>query len=318
MTEQPDLLLEGGAQSAATEIGEEHDTTNPPNAAALETIRVGLSELTEVGPVRIIDPSLCHPFAGAPRAGYRIDERRDAALIDDIRTNGVIEPIVVTKFEERNFILSGNRRHAVVCHLRAEGVEVTLPTRICRFHGLEAVAFATTVNTGRAAPTAMEMARSVAWALEHVEPSQAAVARALKMDEAKVSHLCTLATLPAWITDIVTDPEALSENAAALLAPALADAEMRAVMETRAAELKAENVTLAGPAAVRFLKTGARAAAGRELRGPSGTALGSIKRDLRGGIVLRLSPAWRKGEHRTADLLAVVSAELAETMRNPE
>lgn len=318
MTEQPDLLLEGEARSAATDIAEERDAANLYEAVEQPTIKVGLSDLTETGPVHVLDPTLCLPFAGAPRAGYRIDERRDAALIDDIRTNGVIDPVVVTKIDKQIFILSGNRRHAVVCHLRAEGVEVALPVRACQFHGLEAVAFATAINTGRAAPTAMELARSVAWALEHVEPSQAAVARALKMDEAKVSHLCTLATLPAWITDIVTDPEALSENAAALLAPALADAEARAVMQKRAAELKAENMTLAGPAAVRFLKTGARAAAGRELRGPSGSALGSIKRDLRGGIVLRLSPVWRKGEHRTADLLALVSAELAETMRNPD
>jgi ParB/RepB/Spo0J family partition protein len=314
MTKQPDLLPDGGTQSDGASATK-HDAAFPADAPAPTTTTVGLSDLTELGPVNVIDPALCLPFAGAPRAGYRIDLRRDAALIDDIRTNGVIEPLVVTKMEGRLVILSGNRRHAVVCHLRAEGVEVALPVRACQFRGLDAVAFATAINVGRAAPTAMELARSVAWTRDHVETSQSAVARALKMNEAKVSHLCTLATLPEWITDIVTDPEALSENAAALLAPALADPEMHAVMERRAAELKAGNVTLAGPAAVRFLKTGARAAAGRELRGPSGTSLGSIKRDLRGGIVLRLSPAWRKVEHRPADLLALVSAELAETMR---
>jgi ParB/RepB/Spo0J family partition protein len=317
MTEQPDPLPDGGAQSDGASAAE-HEGASTADGPTPKTTMVGLSDLTELGPVNVIDPALCLPFAGAPRAGYRIDVRRDAALIADIRANGVIEPLVVTKMEGRLVILSGNRRHAVVCHLRDEGIQVALPVRACQFRGLEAVAFATAINVGRAAPTAMELARSVAWTLDHVETSQAAVARALKMDEAKVSHLCTLATLPAWITDIVTDPEALSENAAALLAPALADPKMHAVMERRAAELKAGNITLAGPAAVRFLKTGARAAVSRELRGPSGTSLGSIKRDLRGGIVLRLSPAWRKGEHRTADLLALVSAQLADTMRDPD
>lgn len=267
-----------------------------------------------LGPVMFRDPTVCHPFAGAPRAGYRYDERRDADLAADIAAHGIIDPLILTRMEGRTVILSGNRRHAIVTNLRSRGIEVRLPVRIAVFNRLEAVAFATACNTGRAAPTAMELARSVKWTLDNVGESQAAVARALAMDQAKVSHLCVLASLPDWVTDIVTDPEGLSENFAAMIGPGLADTEQQQVMKERAQELAAANVTLAGPAAARYLRTGERTAAASEIRDAQGAVFGTVKRDPRGGISLRLSPKWQKIGGDPAAIVALVIEVLASAM----
>ncbi|GEM_PF-6840097 len=271
-----------------------------------------------IGQAYYLDPDRCAPYEGSPRAGYQFDERRDTDLYDDIRVHGVIEPIIIMRHRGKRVILSGNRRHAIVTHLRSAGLAIPLPVRDAFFSELEAVAFAAACNVGRAAPTAMESARTVRWTLDHVEPNQAEVARVLGMDQAKVSHLRCLADLPEWVTDIVTDPDALSVNFAAIIGPALADAEQRAAMAERADQLKAENRTLAGPAAARFLKTGELAGATRTLHDANGVALGSIKRDPRGGISLRLSPVWRKDRQASDQLVALLSSALKEAMQDAE
>ncbi|MET3723608.1 ParB/RepB/Spo0J family partition protein [Sphingomonas trueperi] len=318
-------------------MDDNHQTVSPPATANLDLNDVGdttvaadssapgavtpLVDLDQpeayniLGPVHFLDPALCMPFDGAPRAGYRYDERRDADLTADIKAHGIIDPIVVLRRPDKRVIVSGNRRRAIVAHLRSQGIDIPMPVRIASFNDIEAVAYATACNAGRAAPTAMEMARSVRWALENVDENQATLARALAMDQAKVSHLCVLASLPAWVTDIVTDPETLSENFAALIGPGLADDATRQVMKERAERLAAENVTLAGPAAARYLRTGERAAASRELRNADGATFGSLKRDPRGGIALCLSPQWQKVGTDPALIVTRVTEALADAMR---
>lgn len=314
MHDHPDLPI--GSDDATNRPDDPPSDTSP---AIQPLVSYGmLEESAVIGKVYYFDPDRCLPYDGSPRAGYRFDERRDADLYDDIRVHGVIEPIIVMRHHGKRVILSGNRRHAIVTHLRGEGLAIPLPVRDAYFSELEAVAFAAACNVGRAAPTAMESARTVRWTLDHVEPNQAEVARVLGMDQAKVSHLRCLADLPEWVTDIVTDPDALSVNFAAIIGPALADAEQRAAMAGRADRLKAENRTVAGPAAARFLKTGEIAGATRTLHHASGVALGSIKRDSRGGISLRLSPAWRKDRQASDQLIALVSTALKEAMQDAE
>lgn len=296
-----------------------HLTNANPETPEQKTVPVlvnfyGREDDDALGPVMYRDPATCYAFDGAPRASYRYDDQRDADLTADILAHGIIEPVIIMRVEHKWVILSGNRRHAVVMHLRSRGIEIRLPVRIAIFERLEAVAFATASNTGRAAPTAMELARSVKWTLDNVEESQAAVARALAMDQAKVSHLCVLASLPDWVTDIVTDPEALSENFAAMIGPGLADAEQQQVMKERAQELAAANVTLAGPAAARYLRTGQRSAAVSEIRDAQGAVFGNVKRDPRGGISLRLSPKWQKVGGDPAAIVTLVTEALASAM----
>ncbi|RSV18673.1 ParB N-terminal domain-containing protein [Sphingomonas sp. ABOLH] len=290
--------------------------TLPAGAATPLVDFEGPEDTSVLGSVTYCDPAICHPFDGAPRAGYRYNDQRDADLTADITAHGIIEPLILTKVSGRCVILSGNRRHAVVMHLRAQGIEIRLPVRVAVFNRLKAVAFATACNVGRSAPTPMELGRSVRWTLDHVETSQAAVARALGMDQAKISHLCVLASLPDWVTDIVTDPEALSENFAAMIGPGLADAGQRQVMKERAQQLAAANVTLAGPAAARYLRTGERSVAASEIRGADGTTIGSINRDPRGGLSLRLSPKWQKVGGDPAGIVKVVTEALAAAMRH--
>jgi len=250
--------------------------------------------LERIGPVFLVDPQLCLPYWGSPRAGIDYDEARDFELRQDVLAHGVIEPIIVGEKDSPYPILSGNRRHAVVTQLLSEGMAISLPARVARFSPQETVAFAAAQNVGRLAPTPMQQARSIAWTLEHVEPSQARVAEALGIAESKVSRLALLATLPDWVLTIVTDPETLSENFAGQLQRGLGSPAMAKTMEKRSDRLVAMGRTLPGPAAARYLTTGTLDAAAADLVDRQGTRHATAQEDRRGGFTVRIPPGFRR------------------------
>lgn len=271
--------------------------------------------LGSIGEVFLVAPAACGPFEGAPRAGTAYDEARDFELREDILAHGVIEPIILLAGTEPLQILSGNRRHAIVVQLLAEGMPVTLPARLACLDPIQAIAFAAAQNVGRLAPTPMQQARSIGWTLANVEPSQAKVAEALGISEAKVSRLALLAVMPDWVLDIVTDPETLSENFAGQIQRALGDPATVKTMQKRAARLKEAHCTLPGPAAARYLLTGKLEAEAVDLVDRAGTRHATLKQDMRGGLTIRIPPSFRRLGANVDQIHALIAGSMLEVMR---
>ena len=278
------------------------------NSGAVElyisTSRVFLAKIPE-----------CVPFPGSPRAGIRYQEERDSELRADILAHGVVEAIVVGSTSPPYPILSGNRRHAVVSQLQAEGHRVDLPARADPLTPLEAVIFASVQNVGRLQPTAMQQARSIDWSLANIESTQSRLAAALGVAEAKVSRLALLANLPGWVTDIVTDPQTLSENFAGMLQSDLNDTQAAKVMEKRALRLRNAGRTLPGPAAARYLISGIEAAEACDLVDKAGTRHATAKENARGGLTISIPPAFREDGSDLEQIHTDISAWLFELMK---
>ncbi len=292
------------------------DTLSSP--APLESEQQNVPNLMHdrIGPTFMIDPTLCVPYLGSPRAGVVYDEARDFELRQDILAHGVVEPIVVAEREITYPILSGNRRHAVVSQLLSEGMAISLPARVARLSEKEAFAFAAAQNVGRLAPTPMEQARSIAWTLEFVEPSQARIAEALGIAESKVSRLALLATLPDWVLTIVTDPETLSENFAGQLQRGLGAPATAKTMQKRSDRLVAMGRTLPGPAAARYLTTGTLDAAANDLVDRQGVRHATAREDRNGGFTVRIPPGFRRPNMDIAAVHTLISDWLLDLMKN--
>lgn len=244
----------------------------------------------------LIDPRICSPFSGSPRAGIQYADARDSELADNIRLHGVLEPIVAWGDQARMQVLSGNRRVAVARHLMETGVDLRVPCRLFRGNEVEALAFAHACNQGREKPTAMEQARAIAWAIKNLPQSQVEIAQALGFDEAKVSRLLTLAELPDFVLRAATDSNALSENFAGKLQSSLADRSARAGMERRAKQLERQNRTLPGPKLAQYLLTGRDETEIRKVEDGFGKLIAQLSADHRGAIQVKITPAYIAAE----------------------
>ena len=268
-----------------------------------------------LGEVFLVEAAACAPFPGAPRAGATYDEARDLELKEDIAAHGIVEPIILLAGTSTLQILSGNRRFAVVKQLLAEGVAGALPARLANLSPVQAIAFAAAQNVGRLAPSPMQQARSIAWSLANVEPSQVKLAEALGLSEAKVSRLALLAAMPDWVLGTVTDPETLSENFAGQLQRALGVPATASKMQKRAARLAESNRTLAGPAAARYLLTGKLQADAIDLVDRTGTRHASIKEDIRGGFTVRVPPSFRRKDADVEQIHTLIAASMLNVMK---
>jgi hypothetical protein len=186
---------------------------------------------------------------------------------------------------------------------------------LAKLSQVEAIAFAAAQNVGRLAPTPMQQARSVAWSLAHVEPSQARLAQALGFSEAKVSRLALLADLPPWVLEIVTDPETLSENFAGQLQGPLGVPATCKTMQRRAARLVEQKRTLPGPAAARYLLTGKLEAQAVDLVDRTGTRHATIKPDARGGFTVRVPRGFRNRGVDVEQIHALIAGSMLDLMK---
>jgi len=287
------LQAQDNDQEVAPPVQERRATdSDPPTKCDTQADVVYPNDDVITSEVKNVDPLQCKTFLGAPRAGTQYNDARDGKLAASIRDNGVLEPIVVWHDGEHFRVISGNRRWAMVRHLRELGEQVLLPAR--RFNGdaVAALAFAHACNEGREQPTAMEQAKAVAWAVGHLGQPQMEIARALNFSEAKVSRLLILATLPEFVLDVATDANSLSEKFAADLQSALGDAEMLALMQSRAGDLQRRNITMAGPKLALFLLTGTDRSAVQEIADGQGKVIARLSSDRHGAIQLKLTPAY--------------------------
>lgn len=268
------------------------------------------------GELTNVDPLNCEPFFGAPRAGTEFLDSRDGDLATNVAKNGVLEPIIVWPAGQKFRVLSGNRRLAVVKHLCELGTIVELPARMFDGDEVAALTLAHACNQGREKPTAMEQAKSVAWALNNMDRTQVEISRALGFNEAKVSRLLTLANLPDFIIGVATEPNLLSENFAALLQGALKHPEQLKSMKVRAGELKTRNVNLGGPQLARYLLNGDQAPAVHDVTDETGEVIGRLSCDQRGAIQLKVNPTYLQADVALKPIINALAFSLHDLMVN--
>lgn len=262
------------------------------------------------------DPAQIYPFEGAPRAGIVFDDARDGELSADILANGMIEPAIIWNDGEVDRLISGNRRRAACLHLRQLGHEIPFPVRRLDIDFATALVVAHASNTGRERPTAMEQAKAVAWAVNLKDKSQKEIARLLRFDEAKVSRLLTLSSLPDWLINCATDPNQLSEKVASQLQAPLQDAIVLDLMKARSDQLKAANKALPGATLVRYLLTGSGAVGCQEYTDDSGRVLVRSSINAKGAITLKIPPVYRSDGFEPAHLEHAVRRAIAEAMNS--
>ncbi len=284
-----------------------------PTAAPLSHDVAGVAERNVAA---CADPAHIHPFEGAPRASIVFDDARDGELAADILANGMIEPAIIWNDGEVDRLISGNRRRAVCLHLRQLGHDIPFPIRRLDIDFTTALVVAHASNTGRERPTAMEQAKAVAWAVNSKDKSQKEIAKLLRFDEAKVSRLLTLSSLPEWLIHCATDPNQLSEKVASQLQAPLQDASVLDLMKARSDRLMAANKTLPGAALVRYLLTGSRTAGCQEYTDDAGRVLVRSSINPKGAITLKIPPVYRSDDFELANLEHAVQRAIAEAM-NP-
>ena len=269
------------------------------------------------GAIEYADPSTLSPFEGAPRAGIGFDDARDGALAADILANGIIEPAIIWNDGELDRLISGNRRRAVCLHLRQLGENIAFPVRRLDVDFATAFSVAHASNTGRERPTAMQQAKAVAWAVHSMKKSQKEVAKLLGFDEAKVSRLLTLSSLPDWLKRCATDPDQLSEKVASQMQGPVQDAVFFELMKQRAEKLTADNRTLSGADLARYLLTGSCASGDREYADHAGNVLVRSSVNSKGLITLKIPPVYQVDGFDLAWLTEAVQRALAESMAMP-
>lgn len=263
----------------------------------------------------LVDPENCSPFFGAPRAGIKYLDARDGDLAKDVLAHGVLEPIIIWQHDGTDLVISGNRRRAVVIHLRQMGHDIKLPARRLDLDPLTAAATAQACNTGRERPTAMQQAQSLAWVIKSLEQNQATVAQSFGMSEAKVSRLLTLAALPEWLLACATDPDTLSENFAGKLQKALSDPDELKIMRKHAHKLTTNNNTLSGAALAHYLLTGSAKTEAEEIYcGELCAPVGHIIRDHRGAITLKIDHAYLREGGDVSVIARTIVAALRKAM----
>ena len=267
--------------------------------------------------ITFVDPASLSPFEGAPRAGIVFDDPRDGELAADILANGIIEPAIIWNDGKRDRLICGNRRRAVCLHLLQMGEEIPFPVRRLAADFTTAVGVAHASNTGRERPTAMQQAKAVAWVVNSTKTSQKEIAQLLRFDEAKVSRLLTLSSLPDWLKRCATDPDQLSENVASQMQGPLQDPVLRDLMKARGEQLASENRTLHGAALARYLLTGSGESDEHEYADHAGNVLVRSSVNAKGLITLKIPPIYRVEGFDSADLKKAVQRALAEAMAMP-
>lgn len=261
-----------------------------------------------------LDPFQCSPFEGSPRAGHIFCDARDGELAADILANGVLEPVTVWNDGKIDRLIAGNRRLAVVIHLRELGHQIALPARLAKVTASEAIAIAHSSNNGRERPTAMEQAKAVAWTIGNLGIDQAEVGKLLRFDEAKVSRLLVLANLPPWVLECATDSNTLSELFAGNIQAALQNPQQCKTMEARAAHLQRENRTLSGAPLARYLLTGSAVQGTEEISDDDGRVLARLSANAKGTISIKIPPVYKQDDIDPQSILNAVVAALGKAM----
>ncbi|MDY0168790.1 MAG: ParB/RepB/Spo0J family partition protein [Thermoguttaceae bacterium] len=180
-------------QLAAT--AEPHAPADPQPATGVTWVSV---ELIESNPAQ-------------PRQEFDPEEIK--SLAESIATHGVLQPVVIRRFEDRYQLVAGERR------LRAarEAGKVDVPVHIVEVDDRELAEVAIVENLQRKDLNPLEKAASFQRYLEQYGGTQEELARRLSIDRSTVANLIRLLELPAAVQDALRKGRLTQGHARALL-----------------------------------------------------------------------------------------------------
>ncbi len=146
-----------------------------------------------------------------PRQEFDPDEIK--SLAESIATHGLLQPIVVRRFEDRYQLVAGERR------LRAarEAGKTEMPVHIVEVDDRQMAEVAIVENLQRKDLNPLEKAASFQRYLEQYGGTQEELARRLSIDRSTVANLIRLLELPAAVQDALRKGQVTQGHARALL-----------------------------------------------------------------------------------------------------
>ena len=146
-----------------------------------------------------------------PRREFDPDEIK--SLAESIATHGILQPVVVRRFEDRYQLVAGERR------LRAarESGKTEVPVHIVQVDDRQLAEVAIVENLQRKDLNPLEKAASFQRYLEQYGGTQEELARRLSIDRSTVANLIRLLELPAAVQDALRKGQLTQGHARALL-----------------------------------------------------------------------------------------------------
>jgi ParB family chromosome partitioning protein len=158
-----------------------------------------------------ISPELlvCHPYQ--PRK--RLDPAALEELAASIEKQGILQPLVARKIDDRYELIAGQRRWQAALRLGLKEVPVILRQATDR----ELLEFSLVENLQRAQLTPLEEARSYQMLLEDFGATQEEIAQRVGKSRATIANALRLLSLPQDLQDLVEEGSLTSGHAKALL-----------------------------------------------------------------------------------------------------
>lgn len=260
---------------------------------------------------REIAVSSVEPNPYQPRKEF--DPAALADLVDSIRAEGLLQPIVVRQVGEKYQLIAGERRWRAFQHLKVK----TIPARVMASSDASSASLALIENLQRADLNAIEEAHGYASLIRDFDLTQDAAAQRVGKGRATVANSLRLLSLEAEIQGYVGKSMLSAGHAKVLLG--VDDSAQRLVLARRVIE---------GGLSVRALEEvvqgrhGAAAGPGKKRRAPDGeaTALADVEKKLTSHlgarVTLRHSPKSGRiiVEYRGNDDLARVLGRMGVTL----
>ncbi|MBF0243863.1 MAG: ParB/RepB/Spo0J family partition protein [Planctomycetes bacterium] len=165
-----------------------------------------MTEVQSEIPTRLIDPNPYQPRTHFPRT-----EQRE--LMESIRKNGLIQPIVLRRAGERYQILAGERRFRAYCELGFS----TIPAHVREYDDEEMRTLSLLENLQREDLSTIEIARTLKLLCEQDNMTQEAVAEKISKNRSTVANYLRLLELPDEIQEDVIQKNISGGHARALL-----------------------------------------------------------------------------------------------------
>jgi ParB family chromosome partitioning protein len=179
----------------------------------VETTATGLSSVA----VDLIDPNPFQPRRAFPEASLK-------ELADSIRSNGVVQPVLLRPIDGRYQLVAGERRWRAA---QLAGLQ-TIPAVIRQFTDQEALELSLTENLFREDLNPLDVAHGLEVLLENFRLTHEEIAARLGVNRSTVTNTLRLLRLPPRVQEMLARGDIDAGHARALLAldPAAAQAKL--------------------------------------------------------------------------------------------
>lgn len=177
----------------------------------LDSLLGEVVELKEGEKILQIPPEDIHPNTFQPREHF--DQEILSGLVDSIKANGILQPVVVRRVGDRYELIAGERRWRAAKQAGLAAIPAVLRT----VEGAKALELALVENIQREDLNPIEKAKAFANLMKNFGLTQAGVAECVGMERSTVANIIRLLELPPNIQEYVSRGTITVGHARALL-----------------------------------------------------------------------------------------------------